>query len=123
MVSPKNTDLTTTRSGADKGGFSYRSTQWVSIRLARVLAGIGGRVVARRDGHVPHAAGRPHGANHVPGLRPAAPQRAEQHHGKGDQPRLEPDQGVLPVAQVHREEVAVHVEALPRVQRVLLVEV
>ena len=78
---------------------------------------------ARRPRAPPlHGPGAADGADHIARLRAAATQRAERHHGGGDRVRLGPHQRVLPVAEVHDEEVAVHVEALPRLQRVLLRE-
>ena len=59
----------------------------------------------------------------LPRLGPSAADRAERDDRRGDRVRLGADQRVLAVAEVHREQVAVHVVALPAGQVVLLAEV
>src|SRR5690242_8149981 len=108
MVRPKNPEPTTTRSGLDKVRTPDRS--WPAS-LAR------GR---GRTWNRAHASSAPHGADHVARLGPAAAQWAEHDDAGGDRVRLRTDQGVGAVAEVHREQVAVHVVALPAGEVVLL---
>src|SRR5215218_6919958 len=111
MVRPKNPEPTTTRSGLDKVRTPDRS--WPAS-LAR-----GGLRTWNRA----HAAGAAHGTDHVARLGPAAPERAQRDHRCRDGVGLRADQRVRAVAEVHREQVAVHVVALPARQVVLLAEV
>src|SRR3954447_24175759 len=108
MVRPKNPEPTTTRSGLDKVRTPDRS--WPAS-LAR------GRGRTWNRAHAPSAA---NGADHVARLGPAAPQGAEHDDAGGDRIRLGAHQRVGAVAEVHREEVAIHVVALPAREVVLL---
>src|SRR4249919_3964330 len=101
MVRPKNPEPTTTRSGLDKVRTPDRS--WPAS-LAR------GRGRTWNRAHAPGAA---NGADHVACLGPSAAERAQGDHRGRDRIRLGPDQGVRAVAEMHHEQVAVHVVALP----------
>src|SRR3954469_9358073 len=112
IVSPKKPDPTTTRS------WSTAASSWGCVRESGLrslpaqvrLASSQGRCVAE-------------GAPGVAGLVAVATQQGHQSHRGGDRVGLGADERVLAVPQVHHEEVAVHVVALPRPGVVLLVEV